>query len=177
MNPVRKRYFDDGREPETVYDSHANFVPALPPQASPLAGALGQLMQTAPSTAERDALAIQHMQAMSEKSTPVDRNVARLIHYAGWAMIAGAVAIALYAAGVKSPVAWCIFVVVLVVGVVKANHDENTHSPAGVERHKTDGYVTVRLAEIDAGDRANERNHETFEKVLDKVYHAPNRDL
>lgn len=183
MNPIQKTYYDDGSEPTTHYDdtsmtrslhaAHTNFVPALPPtQANPMAGALAHLMQQPPSNGERDALAIQHMQAMSEKSTPVDRNVARLIHYAGWAMIAGAVAMGLYAAGVKSPVAWCIFVAVLAVGVVKANHDENTHSPAGVERHKTDGYVKVRLAEIDAGDRANERNHETFGKVLDKVYHV-----
>lgn len=184
MEPIRKTYYDDGREPTTHYSdtsitrplhaSNTNFVPALPPGHSPqpMANALQSLMQQAPSNGERDALAIQHMQAMSEKSTPVDRNIARLIHYAGWAMIAGAVAMGLYAAGVKSPVAWCIFVAVLAVGVVKANHDENTHSPAGVERHKTDGYVKVRLAEIDASDRANERNHETFGKVLDKVYHV-----
>lgn len=129
-------------------------------------------MTQAPTNSERDALAIQHMQAMSEKSTPVDRNVAKLLHYSGWLVISGVVATGLWAAGINSPVAWAVFVVAFISGVLKTNHDENTHSPAGVERHKTDGYVKVRLAEIDANDRANERNHETFQEVLKRVYHV-----
>ena len=66
--------------------------------------------------------------------------------------------------------AWLCFVAAFIYGVYKSNADENAHSPAGVERHKTDIYGKIRITEIKAADKANARSHETFGKVVDKVY-------
>ena len=161
----------------TSYPHHPGAVPGnlvLPsqqPTANPLAGALSHLMAPQPSNGQQDAYAIQHMQAMSEKSTPMDRNRAKLILTAGWVAIAGIIALGLHKADlIDNRMAWLVFVVAFVYGVYKSNADENAHSPAGVERHKTDIYGKIRFAEIKAQDKANERNHATFGKVLDQVY-------
>ena len=138
-----------------AYPNHTQNVPSnlvLPSQQAgpnPMAGALAHLMAPQQSNGQQDAYAIQHMQAMSEKSTPIDRNRAKLILTAGW--------------------------VAFVYGVYKSNADENAHSPAGVERHKTDVYGRIRITEIKAADKANERNHETFNRVLDQVYGGGDR--
>ena len=136
-----------------------------------MAGALAHLMTAQPSTGQQDAHAIQHMQAMSEKSSPMERNRAKLILTVGWVAIAGIVALGLHQADlIDNRMAWLCFVVAFAYGVYKSNADENAHSPAGVERHKTDIYGKIRITEIKAADKANERNHETFNKVIDKVY-------
>ena len=138
---------------------------------SPLAGALGHLMAPQQSNGQMDAYAIQHMQAMSEKSSPMERNKAKLILTAGWVAIAGIVALGLHKADlIDDRMAWLCFVVAFAYGVYKSNADENAHSPAGVERHKTDIYGKIRITEIKAADKANARSHETFGKVVDKVY-------
>ncbi len=138
---------------------------------SPLAGALGHLMAPQQSNGQQDAYAIQHMQAMSEKSSPMERNRAKLILMAGWVAIAGIIALGLHKAElIDSRMAWLCFVVAFAYGIYKANADENAHSPAGVERHKTDIYGKIRITEIKAADKANARSHETFGKVVDKVY-------
>ena len=149
-----------------------NFVlPSQQPTANPLAGAMSHLMTQQPSNSQQDAYAIQHMQAMSEKSTPMARNKAKLILTAGWVAIAGIIAIGLQKADlIDNRMGWIIFVVAFIYGVYKSNADENAHSPAGVERHKTDVYGRIRIREIAAADKANERNHETFGKVLELTY-------
>lgn len=138
---------------------------------SPLAGALAHLMAPQQSNGQMDAYAIQHMQAMSERSSPMERNRAKLILVAGWVAIAGIVALGLHKAElIDDRMAWLCFVVAFAYGVYKSNADENAHSPAGVERHKTDIYGRIRITEIKASDKANERSHETFGRVVDKVY-------
>jgi hypothetical protein len=166
----------------TLYQHSTQSVPAnlvLPerqPTANPLAGALSHLMAPQASNGQQDAYAIQHMRSMSEKSTPMDRNKAKLILTAGWIAIAGIIAVGLHKADlIDDRMGWIIFVVAFVYGVYKSNADENAHSPAGVERHKTDIYGKIRFAEIKAADKANERNHETFGKVLDQVYGGGDR--
>ena len=165
-----------------VYSSYAGslpnnlVLPAQPPAATPLAGALSHLMAPQQSNGQQDAYAIQHMQAMSEKSTPMERNRSKLLLTAGWVAIAGIIAIGLHKADlIDDRMAWIVFVVAFVYGVYKSNADENAHSPAGVERHKTDIYGRIRIAEIKAHDKANERNHQTFGKVLDQVYGGGDR--
>ena len=165
-----------------AYPNHTQNVPSnlvLPSQQAgpnPMAGALAHLMAPQQSNGQQDAYAIQHMQAMSEKSTPIDRNRAKLILTAGWVAIAGIVALGLHKAEfIDSRMAWLCFVVAFVYGVYKSNADENAHSPAGVERHKTDVYGRIRITEIKAADKANERNHETFNRVLDQVYGGGDR--
>lgn len=208
MKPIRKTYYDDGREPTTTYDgpeiinydtSHLDAIdghvsdydydeaPQLPavrpqqslvlpqqraaPAANPMAGALQWLMAPAPSTNQQDAYAIQHMQAMSEKSTPMDRNRAKTLLMAWWIALAGLIAWGLNMAElVDKRFAWIVFIVAVIVAVYKSNADENAHSPAGVERHKTDVYGRIRVTEIKAADHANARNHETFNRLLDRVY-------
>lgn len=151
-------------------------LPSQQVAPNPMAGALAHLMTAQPSNGQQDAYAIQHMQAMSEKSTPIDRNRAKLILMAGWVAIAGIIALGLHKAElIDSRMAWLCFVVAFAYGVYKANADENAHSPAGVERHKTDIYGKIRITEIKAADKANERNHETFNRVLDQVYGGGDR--
>ena len=169
----------------TSYPERTRTIPnsvVLPSQQAspnPMAGALAHLMAPQQSNGQQDAYAIQHMQAMSEKSTPMDRNRAKLILMAGWVAIAGIIALGLHKAElIDSRMAWLCFVVAFAYGIHKANADENAHSPAGVERHKTDIYGRIRITEIKAADKANERSHETFGKVVDKVYggdHAQGR--
>ena len=119
-----------------------------------MAGALQWLMAPQQSNGQQDAYAIQHMQAMSEKSTPMERNRAKLILTASWVAIAGIVALGLHKADlIDSRLAWLVFVVAFAYGVYKSNADENAHSPAGVERHKTDVYGKIRNAEIAAQDK------------------------
>lgn len=145
----------------------------LPARPHPAAGVLGQIVPRTdlpPTNGAIDAIAIQHMQSMSERSTPVERTWAKLIQYGGWVLIAGIVVTGLVQAGLDSVMGWLLFVSVFAYGIYRTNSDENDHSPAGVERHKTDGYVRIRQAEIRAQDRANARSHETFAKVLDQVY-------
>ena len=146
-------------------------LPSQQAAPNPMAGALAHLMTAQPSNGQQDAHAIQHMQAMSEKSSPMERNRAKLILTVGWVAIAGIVALGLHQADlIDNRMAWLCFVVAFAYGVYKSNADENAHSPAGVERHKTDIYGKIRITEIKAADKANERNHETFNKVIDKVY-------
>lgn len=146
-------------------------LPTQQAAPNPLAGALDHLMAPQQSNGQMDAYAIQHMQAMSEKSSPMERNKAKLILTAGWVAIAGIVALGLHKADlIDDRMAWLCFVVAFAYGVYKSNADENAHSPAGVERHKTDVYGKIRITEIKAADKANERSHETFGKVVDKVY-------
>ena len=165
-----------------AYPNHTQSVPSnlvLPSQqaaTNPMAGALANLMTAQPSNGQQDAYAIQHMQAMSEKSSPMERNRAKLILVAGWVAIAGIVALGLHKADlIDDRMAWLCFVVAFAYGVYKSNADENAHSPAGVERHKTDIYGRIRITEIKAADKANERNHETFNRVLDQVYGGGDR--
>ena len=145
-----------------------------------LANVLQAVMAHQPTNSQQDAYAIQHMQAMSEKSSPTERNRAKLILVAGWVAIAGIIAVGLHkAALIDSRMAWLCFVVAFAYGVYRANRDENAHSPAGVERHKTDIYGKIRLSEIKAADKANARNHETFNRVVERVYganHASHRN-
>lgn len=154
----------------------------LPPSNSsnPLANILQALMAHPATNSQQDAYAIQHMQAMSEKSSPTERNRAKLILVAGWVAIAGIIAVGLHKAElIDSRMAWLCFVVAFAYGVYRANRDENAHSPAGVERHKTDVYGRIRITEIEAADRANERNHATFNRVVERVYganHAQDRN-
>lgn len=148
----------------------------LPSQAQPVdrsagvAAVLGHLMQPNRSSGTEDAIAIQHMQAMHEKSTPRERSMARLILWAGWTAVATVVAVALYMVGLRGDITWAIFVAVMGYGVIRTTQDENKHSPAGVERHKSEVYRDVRQAQIQADDRANARNHETFKEVLKRTY-------
>ncbi len=179
---VPKPYPNRTNDVSSVYPSYAGGVPGnlvLPvqqPTANPLAGALSRLMAPQPSNDQHDAYAIQHMQALSEKSTPMERNRAKLILTAGWVAIAGIIAIGLHQAEmIDDRMGWIIFVVAFIYGVYKSNADENAHSPAGVERHKTDVYGRIRITEIKAQDKANERNHQTFGKVLDQVYGGGDR--
>lgn len=147
--------------------------------AGALANVLQAVMTTQPTNSQQDAYAIQHMQAMSEKSSPMERNRAKLISYGGWAVIAGVVAVGLSQAGLDSVMAWIIFVGVFGFGVYKTNADENRHSPAGVELDKTANYTKIRLNEISAQDKAHERNHQTFRMVVKQVYganHAQDRN-
>ena len=166
----------------TAYPAQTRIIPnsvVLPSQQAapnPMAGALAHLMAPQPSNGERDAYAIQHMQAMSEKSSPTERNRAKLVLIAGWVAIAGIIAVGLHQAEmIDSRMAWLCFVIAFAYGTYKANADENAHSPAGVERHKTDIYGRIRSEEIAAGDRANARNHETFNRVIDQVYGGGSR--
>lgn len=166
----------------TPYPAQTRIIPnsvVLPSQQAapnPIAGALAHLMAPQPSNGERDAYAIQHMQAMSEKSSPTERNRAKLVLIAGWVAIAGIIAVGLHKAEmIDARMAWLCFVVAFAYGTYKANADENAHSPAGVERHKTDIYGRIRSEEIAAGDRANARNHETFNRVIDQVYGGGSR--
>lgn len=166
----------------TSYPERTRTIPnsvVLPSQQgapNPIAGALAHLMAPQPSNGERDAYAIQHMQAMSEKSSPTERNRAKLVLIAGWVAIAGIIAVGLHKAEmIDARMAWLCFVVAFAYGTYKANADENAHSPAGVERHKTDIYGRIRSEEIAAGDRANARNHETFNRVIDQVYGGGSR--
>jgi hypothetical protein len=171
--------------PTTVpkaYPNHTQGIPSnlvlpSPPAApNPMAGALSHLLAPQQSNGQQDAYAIQHMQAMSEKSTPMDRNKAKLLLTAGWVAIAGIVALGLHKADlIDDRMAWLCFVVAFAYGVYKSNADENAHSPAGVERHKTDIYGKIRITEIKAADKANERSHETFNRVVDKVYGGGDR--
>ena len=151
-------------------------LPQQQQSGNPLANALQAVMTHQPATnSQQDAYAIQHMQAMSEKSSPTERNRAKLILMAGWVAIAGIIAVGLHKAElIDSRMAWLCFVVAFAYGVYRANRDENAHSPAGVERHKTDVYGKIRLSEIQAADRANARNHETFNRVVERVYGDPN---
>lgn len=155
-----------------------NLVRPLPPdtRSASVGAALGHLMTPTPSSGAEDAHAIQHMQAMSEKSTPGDRSRARLILWAGWCLMATILAVGLYMAGLRGDLVWGIFVLIVGYGVVKTTGDENKHSPAGVERHKSEVYRDVRLAQIHAEDRANARNHETFKEVLRTVYKENGHD-
>lgn len=146
-------------------------LPTQQAAPNPLAGALGHLMAPQQSNGQQDAYAIQHMQAMSEKSTPMERTNSKVVLMAWWIAIAGIVALGLNKAElIDNRMAWLCFVVAFAYGVYKSNADENAHSPAGVERHKTDIYGKIRITEIQAADKANERSHETFGKVVDKVY-------
>ena len=163
--------------PQRTQSIPSNLVlPSQQAAPNPMAGALAHLMTAQPSNGQQDAYAIQHMQAMSEKSTPIDRNRAKLILMTGWVAIAGIIALGLHKAElIDSRMAWLCFVVAFAYGIYKANADENAHSPAGVERHKTDIYGKIRITEIKAADKANERNHETFNRVLDQVYGGGDR--
>ncbi len=164
------------------YDYEPRQLPAVRPQrnlvlpAQPVdrsagvAGALGHLMTLNRSSGVEDAHAIQSMQAMHEKSTPRERSAARLILWGGWLLVASVLASGMYMVGLRGDLAWAAFVVVVAFGVMRSTADENKHSPAGVERHKTETYRDVRLAQIQADDRANARNHETFKEVLKHVY-------
>ena len=150
--------------------------PAQPADRSAgVASALGYLMVPTRSSGTEDAAAIQHMQAMSEKSTPRERAVGRLLSWVGWAVVAGVVAYGLYMAGLRGDLTWVIYVLVVGYGVIKTTQDDNAHSPAGVERHKTAAYSKIAIARIKAEDRANARNHETFNRVIDQVYGGPDR--
>lgn len=162
------------------YADEPHQVPAVRPQRnlvlptqrdnSGVANVLGQLMTPAQRSGEVDAIAIQHMQAMSEKSSPRERSTARLILWGGWAVVAGILSLGLYMVGLRGDLVWGVFVAVVGYGVIRTTQDENKHSPAGVERHKTEAYRDVRLAQIKAEDRANERSHETFREVLKHTY-------
>lgn len=151
----------------------------LPTQAvdrsAGVAGALGHLMAPNRSSGIEDAHAIQHMQAMSEKSSPRERSAARLILWAGWGAVATVIAVALYMMGLRGDLVWGTFIAVVGYGVIKTTSDENKHSPAGVERHKSEVYRDVRLAQIQADDRASARNHATFNRVVDQVYGGGDR--
>ncbi len=158
-------------EPVHLPAVRTNVVVPQRAQPNPMSGALAHLMTQQPaSNGERDAVAIRHMEMMSERSTPSERSWGKLVQYAGWVAIAGIITVGLNQAGLDSVMAWIVFVCAFGYGVYKVNRDENEHSPAGVERHKTDGYVKIRVAEIKAQDRANARNHATFGRVLDQVY-------
>lgn len=149
-------------------------LPAPAQGPNPLAAALAQLMAPRQSKAQQDAYAIQHMQSMSENSSPMERNRSKITLFAAWVAVAGIVAIGLHNADlIDSRMAWLCFVVAFAYGVYKSNADENAHSPAGVERHKTDVYGTIRKAEIESDDRANARDHETFREVVKQVYGGP----
>lgn len=143
-------------------------------QDGALAAALGQLLAQHGSNGDMDARAIQHMQMMSEKSSPRERAVARLLQWGGIVGVCAVVSIGMYNAGIDSPMAWGIFACGVAAWVIKINQDENKHSPAGVERHKSDTYKDIRLAEIKAGDKADERKHKTFGRVMDTVYGGNN---
>lgn len=172
----------------TAYPARTQTGPSnlvLPQQQQPtggnaLANVLQAVMAHQPTNSQQDAYAIQHSQAMSEKSSPTERNRAKLILMAGWVAIAGIIAVGLHKAElIDSRMAWLCFVVAFAYGVYRANADENAHSPAGVERHKTDVYGKIRITEIEAADRANERNHATFNRVVERVYganHASHRN-
>lgn len=162
--------------PQRTQSMPGNLVlPAQQAAPNPMAGALAHLMTAQPSNSQQDAYAIQHMQAMSEKSSPTERNRAKLILMAGWVAIAGIIALGLHKAElIDGRMAWLCFLVAFAYGVYRANRDENAHSPAGVERHKTDVYGKIRITEIEAADRANARNHETFNRVVERVYGEPN---
>lgn len=158
--------------PASTQPATTKWVVASQQNGNPLANILQAVMTHSPATnSQQDAYAIQHMQAMSEKSSPTERNRAKLILMAGWVVIAGIIAVGLHKAElIDSRMAWLCFVVAFAYGVYRANADENTHSPAGVERHKTDVYGKIRVTEIEAADRANARNHATFNRVVDRVY-------
>ena len=151
---------------------------SMPDPSAGLATVMGHLMTPSRVSGAEDAHAIQLMQAMSEQSSPKERAVARLLSWLGWAVVAGVVAGGIYMAGLRGDLVWAIFVLVVGYGVIKTIQDDNKHSPAGVERHKSEVYRDVRIAQIKADDRANARNHETFNRVIDQVYgggHVQNR--
>ena len=174
-----------GNITDFTYNSEAPQLPArqqnlvLPVQQGnnrdgALAAALGQLLAQQGSNGGMDAHAIQHMQMMSEKSSPRERAWARLVQWAGIVGVCAIVAFGMFKAGIDSPMAWGIFACGVAAWVIKINQDENRHSPAGVERHKSDTYKDIRLAEIKAGDKADERKHKTFGRVMDTVYGGGN---
>lgn len=174
---------DYGAEPAvlaTVQPSSRLVLPAArETHSAGLSAVMGHLLTPNRSSGESDAIAIQHMQAMSEKSSPRDRAAARLVLWAGWGAVATVIAVALYMVGLRGDVVWLFFVAIVGYGVIRTTQDENKHSPAGVERHKSEVYRDVRLAQIQADDRANARNHATFNRVIDQVYgggdHVQNR--
>ena len=142
---------------------------------NPIVAALGALMAPQSTDGRDDAYAIQHMQSMSEHSTPMERNRSKITLFAAWVAVAGIVALGLHKADlIDSRMAWLCFVVAFAYGVYKSNADENAHSPAGVERHKTDVYGQIQIAKLTTADKANARAHETFGKVVDKVYGGDN---
>jgi hypothetical protein len=145
-------------------------------QNTALVNALTQVLAQQQSNGAMDAHAIKHMQMMSEKSTPEQRSKARLVQWGGIVIVCGIVAIGLYQAGIQSPMAWGIFACSVAVWVIKINQDENKHSPAGVERHKSDTYRDIRLAELKVQDKADERRHATFGRVMDTVHGVNNAD-
>lgn len=143
-------------------------------QNTALSVALAQLLAQQGSNGDMDARAIQHMQMMSEKSSPKERSGAKLMQWAGIVAVCAVIAVAANKAGVDSSMAWGGFAICLGAWIYKINKDENAHSPAGVERHKSDTYAQIRLAEIKAGDKADERKHKTFGRVMDSVYGGNN---
>lgn len=156
--------------------SRGNLVLPTPTQApaqgqKPIVAALGQLLAPQSTDGQQDAYAIQHMQSMSEHSTPMERNRSKITLFAAWVAVAGIVALGLHKAElIDNRMAWLCFVAAFAYGVYKSNADENAHSPAGVERHKTDVYGQIQIAKLTTADKANARAHETFGKVVDKVY-------
>lgn len=155
-------------------------LPAPAQGPNPIVAALGALMAPQSTDGREDAYAIQHMQSMSEHSSPMERNRSKITLFAAWVAVAGIVALGLHNADlIDSRMAWLCFVVAFAYGVYKSNADENAHSPAGVERHKTDVYGQIQIAKLTTADKANARAHATFGKVVDKVYggedHVQNR--
>ena len=161
--------------------SRSTVVLPTPAQGqNPIVAALGALMAPQSTDGREDAYAIQHMQSMSEHSTPMERNRSKITLFAAWVAVAGIVALGLHKADlIDSRMAWLCFVAAFAYGVYKSNADENAHSPAGVERHKTDVYGQIQIAKLTTADKANARAHATFGKVVDKVYggedHVQNR--
>lgn len=150
-------------------------LPTPAQEQNPIVAALGALMAPQSTDGREDAYAIQHMQSMSEHSTPMERNRSKITLFAAWVAVAGIVALGLHNADlIDSRMAWLCFVVAFAYGVYRSNADENAHSPAGVERHKTDVYGQIQIAKLTTADKANARAHETFGKVVDKVYGGDN---
>lgn len=159
-------------DPAQTQGGPARLVLPSSQSSAPLATVMQTVMHQPVSLGQQDAVAIRHMEMMSERSSPAERTRAKLYQYAGWAAVAGIVATGLSQAGMHSVWTWLVLVGTFAYGVQKTNRDENAHSPAGVERHKTDSYTRIRLAEIEAGDQAHARNHETFNRVVERVYGA-----
>ncbi len=156
----------------------ANWVPAARQNVIRIdANNIQRMAETAMqpvTTGEIDANALRSVQAVSEKSTPVNRAQATILKAAAALVGTAIISWAMTKAGVDSGISWGIFGTMFLGAISWLYRSDNAFSPLGVERYKATEYRKIRHAEIASNERVQLAKLDAYMKTLERVTNHDN---
>ncbi len=188
---LTKKYFDDGRPPESIFVdsaytvSHAeqveaglvkradNYVSAKtghqPIDTSAIQRVADSALQS--TNGETDSLALASLATNIETSRPIERALASGIRVGIiFLLVVIPFAAAVFLATEYDPLMYAALVLGAILSIVWVYRNDNRHSPAGIEHGKIDGYVDIRKAEIESQERVAMKKIDAFGRIVEGVY-------